>query len=127
MKDDVRKARLAKLLGMELPVEPTPQERQLAGTISREAEAVLLYTENRNAFQVKNCKVCDEKFAVNRSSIGYCSDICRGDALGAMGIAWDPNARTLADRWSVRTGGPEPLVIREKVLESNSRTFSRIH
>lgn len=120
MKDETRKKRaaekLAALFGLEAPVEPTKDERVNAATISREAEAVLLYVEDRNKFQTKPCKVCGLMFAVNRGSIGYCSDSCRKRALAALGLDWNPLSRTPEDRWGPMTGGPEPLVVPPSVL-----------
>lgn len=110
MKESIKQARLAALLGLEAPKEPTRTEREHAIQVSREAEAVIMYATTPQGFKERDCKTCGHRFAVNRASIAFCSDLCRREHLGSLGIDWDPN-RTPEDRWNFRTGGLEPLVV----------------
>jgi hypothetical protein len=117
VKRETKQRKLAELLGIEFPEPPTKQELEDKATASREAEAVLLYGASPKAFIQRECKNCGFVFAVDRSSIAYCSDDCRAHAiLRDWKIVWNPKARTLADRWGSQTGGPEPLVIPPLVL-----------
>lgn len=117
MKAEIKAARLAALFGLEAPKQQTLQEKREAATLSREAEAVVLYASNPVGFKRVNCKVCSKDFAVNRGNIALCSDECRKIHLGNLGLEWDPKGRTPEDRWSTQTGGPEPLVVPPPALE----------
>lgn len=117
MKSNKRKERLAALLGLEIKKPPTKEEIEAAGTISREADAVILFALDPKKFVQRECDNCGLVFAVSRTSIAVCSDTCRKHYLwNKYKIEWDPNARTLEDRWSASTGGPEPLIVPPLVL-----------
>ena len=117
MKAETKKARLAALLGIDLPKPKTKAEIQAAGTVSREAEAVILFGMHPKQFIQKECAQCGLVFAVNRTSIAVCSDECRKHYLWfKYKIVWDPNARSVEERWQPQTGGPEPLVVPPAVL-----------
>ena len=116
MRADTKKAKLAALLGIEIKKPPTAKELE-QGTISREAEGVIAFGNRTQRFTQRECIQCGGIFAVNRSNISCCSDICRKHHLEfKFGIVWDPNARTLEERWSAQTGGPEPLIVPARVL-----------
>lgn len=117
MSDEIRRKRLAELLGIEAPVEPTREQKMEAANRSREAEATLLYMENRAGFVKRACIQCKRMFAVNRVSIGYCGDKCRQIALMDRGLVWDPFAEDPKERWSTGRGGQEPLTVPPDVLE----------
>lgn len=119
MSDEIRKQRLAEALGIEYvpPVADTPEVKEAKALASREAEAVLLYTENPKKFVEKMCLECHRPFAVNRTSIGYCSDACRKVALEARGLIWNVSADDPKERWSSGRAGPEPLTVPPVVLE----------
>lgn len=85
------------------------QDKQIEA--SREAEAVLLYTSRPKTFQQKECGNCGGVFAVDRASVGYCSDSCRSHYLARLGIVWDWK-KPQEYRWQFQ----EPLVIRPQVL-----------
>lgn len=125
MKDDARKRKLAALFGMDVPKPPTKQQIIDKDSISREAEAALAYADDPKRMIQRECKQCGLVFAVNRSCIAYCSDVCRQHALSAMGIDWNPKSRTPEDRWSAQTGGREPLTVPPKVLELLKATIQQ--
>lgn len=115
MSDEIKKKRLAELLGMELPVEaPKLSKEQIksAQDISREAEAVLFYIFDSRKFIQRECTNCGYTFAVNRGNVGYCSDTCREHALAKIGISWDHN-KDQDERWDFR----EPLEVPPQVLK----------
>lgn len=112
MKDDKRKERLAALLGLELPAEPTPEEIEAKNLVSREAEAVLAYVENPSGFRERECNNCGRVFAVNLGHVAFCSDHCRQVALESKGIRWDPTKKAEA-RW----GGTVPLVVPAEAID----------
>lgn len=118
MKSEKRKSRLAELLGIDGPPPPPTKEELIArGTISREAEAVLAYASGEIKFVQRECKQCGFVFAVNRTSIAYCSDTCRQHAmLSDWKIVWDPNSRSPEERWSAQAGGAEPLIVPPSAL-----------
>lgn len=118
MKDSIKAQRLAALLGLEVPREPTKEERRTANFNSREAEAAILYREHPDGFKRVLCRVCHKSFAVNRTAISCCSDECRKAHLqDTFGLIWDPTGRTPEDRWRPDTGGVEPLLVPPVVLE----------
>lgn len=112
MKPETKRARMARLFGIELPPEPTREERLHQDNVSREAESVVAYYIEPKGFVNRLCKTCELEFAVNRANIAFCSDDCRGKYLReVMGLDWDATARTPEDRWAPQTGGREPLVV----------------
>lgn len=115
---DVKIARMAALFGLEAPKPVSPAEQRRKDSNSREAEAAILYIESPDKFLVVKCKTCSKSFGVNRANIAFCSDDCRSIYLNdVLGLEWDRNARTPADRWSYRTGGQEPLIVPPPLLE----------
>lgn len=117
MKAEAKAKRIAEMFGIEAPKKETPAEARRKAGISREAEAVVLYADNPSKFLQRECRICKGTFAVNRSHIAFCSDHCRGEYLnGELGLDWDPNARSPEERWTLRTGGPEPLIVPPHVL-----------
>lgn len=126
MKAETKRARIAALLGLEVPKPPTKEEIEAAGTISREAEAVALFLDNPKRFIQRECKNCGGVFAVNRGSISLCTDTCRQHWLETQfGLIWDPKARSLEERWSAQTGGPEPLIVPPTVLPLAQESLDR--
>lgn len=119
MKEQKKAERLAALFGIEAPKVPTGNELRESESVSREAEAVIAYFEAPAKFTERMCRICERIFAVNRGSIAFCSDTCRGVHIReVMGIVdWDPKQRTPEDRWSSQTGGPEPLLVPPPALE----------
>ena len=117
IKAEKKAERLAALFGLEAPKPPTAEELRRSGDMAREAEAVILFTEDRAKFIQRPCRVCLRVFAVNRSHISCCSDDCRGVRIAELGLEWDPKGRSPEERWSTQTGGPEPLVVPPTVLE----------
>ena len=78
----------------------------------------IAYMSEPKGFTQRPCRGCGKTFAVNRANISCCSDICRMDVLSNdYGLDLDITARTPAERWSVRTGGREPLTIEPPILE----------
>lgn len=115
MKAETKKAKLAELLGIEIPTEGKRTEQQ---TASREAEAVLAYYEDSSTFAEKMCKYCEQVFAVNRGCVAYCSDKCRTKALADIGIDWD-SAKPVEERWALYQGSKqtaEPLTVPPSAL-----------
>jgi hypothetical protein len=105
---------IAKLLGLELP---TAKSKAEATEISREAEAVLVYSETPEAFVSKTCKGCGLLFAHTPGAVGYCSDVCRAAALAKLGIKWDwlkPPERRWGLRWPLIIG-PRALAVLESL------------
>lgn len=110
--------KLAELLGMEVAPEEiiavasaqTPE--QAAIEVSREAEAVILFGQDRRKFLQKECNNCGGTFAVNRANVSCCSDRCRAKNLEKIGISWDWSKNSEL-RWDFR----EPLVVSPSVLE----------
>jgi hypothetical protein len=118
MKQETKQARLAALLGIEMPKPVSPREKLRQANISREAEAVILYAESPSLFLRKFCRICKRDFAVNRSHIAFCSDDCRSIHLNdVIGLEWDPMARTVEERWAHQTGGLEPLIVPPMTLQ----------
>jgi len=114
MKDEIKQARLAALLGLteHIPVPKTPLEKEREVAISREIESVISYLHEPKGFVQVDCKLCHRTFAVNRGNISLCSDHCRVSYLSEVfGIDVDYTARTPEDRWSQSTGGREPLIV----------------
>lgn len=108
---------MAELLGLEIKQPPTKEELLEAANTSREAEGVIAFGNRSQRFIQRECVQCGGVFAVNRSNIACCSDTCRQHhLLHKFGLEWDPSARSLEDRWSVQTGGPEPLVVPPSIL-----------
>lgn len=112
MKDEKRKERLAALLGLELPPEPTQEEIDEKNQISREAEAVIAYVENPKGFREQECNNCGRLFAVNLGHVAFCSDHCRKVTLESKGIYWNPNKRP-EERW-----GTVPLVVPPEAMDT---------
>lgn len=118
MKAEKKAERLAALFGLEAPKPPTDTEVRNATTASREAEATILYFEDRTKFIERMCRICERVFAVNRSNIAFCSDDCRAVHIReVVGIDdWNPTGRSPEERWSYQTGGREPLIVPPAVL-----------
>lgn len=132
MKAETKKARIAALLGIELPKPPTKEELEDATQVSREMEAVIAFGNRSQKMVQRECVNCGGIFAVNRSSISCCSDTCRQHyLLHNFGLEVDLKARTPEDRWSMSTGGPEPLIVPPAVLplvlESQTRIPDQTH
>lgn len=112
MKNDKKAERLAALFGIEAPKKPTASQIRRSADVSREAEAVILFADQPDKFLQRPCGICGHTFAVNRSHIKFCSDVCRSEHINnVLGLDWDPTGRTVEDRWNIRTGGPEPLIV----------------
>lgn len=112
MKAETKAAKIAAMFGLEAPKPLTDKERWQKEAVSREAEAVSLYHEDRSKFIQRMCRICDRMFAVNRAHIAFCSDDCRSVHLNdVVGLEWDPNGRSPAERWANQTGGSEPLIV----------------
>jgi hypothetical protein len=105
---DKKKERLAALLGIELPKDPTFEDDEA----SREAEAVVAFYETPKLFTERMCKHCERVFAVNRACVAYCSDTCRKKALLDIGIEWDAT-RPPEERWENKM----PLTVPPSALE----------
>lgn len=118
MRAETRAAKVAALFGLEPPKAPSPAELRRKANVSREAEAVILYSEERSKFLEKMCKVCQRIFAVNRSHIAFCSDDCRSVHINdVLGLEWSPTGRSPEERWTPQTGGLEPLIVPPVALE----------
>lgn len=117
MKADKRAERLAKLLGLDVPVKPTAEQLRQKDNVSREMEAVLAYADNPKGFLLRQCKRCDRSFGVNRANIAFCSDDCRVRSLHDRGLLVNLDARTPEERWASATGGREPLIVPPSALE----------
>ena len=114
MKADKIEERLAKLLGLEdkleelKPREATAEEK----TASHEAEAVISFLRDPDRFKIKTCGQCENTFAVDYPSVGFCSDRCRKVHLHELGIEWDPS-KSPYERWQGRV----PLTVPPQALE----------
>lgn len=113
MKEEKYRERLAALLGIQVPPEPTPEEIRENESKSREAEAVIAFVENPNGFKERDCNNCGKQFAVNRANVAYCSDHCRKVALESKGLRWNPE-KTPEERWGVN----EPLTVSPQAYEA---------
>lgn len=100
-------------LTLELPDTTTLEAAR------READSVLLYIENPNAFREAECRECRRYFATNYGSVACCSDNCRRAGLRKIGIEWNPT-KTQAERWAGNIPlvvPPDALPLAKKVLE----------
>lgn len=125
MRPDKKRARaknkLAELLGIEAPDNPTgPTAARIRDDNSREAEAVLDFLVNPKHYRNKECRHCGKSFTVNRANVALCSDYCREKELAAVGITWRWD-RTPDQRWYYAYDGDprstEPLVIGPEATE----------
>jgi hypothetical protein len=101
--EDKKKARaaakLAALLGMDVPTGQQATAKERPGAASREAEATLLYIDNKGAgFVEKVCERCPETFAASSPWVRFCSDPCRKADAWDKGIEWDPG-KPYTSRW----------------------------
>lgn len=97
MKSNLEKMlQLASESGFEVPEQFKEIE-----TTRREADATILFLENRNSFREVRCKQCLHMFAVDYQSVAMCSDRCRIDFLHNIGIEWNP-LKTQNERWAGR-------------------------
>jgi hypothetical protein len=95
-----QQAKLAELLGISAPTGPEAVANERPGAASREAEATLLYIDNKGAgFVHKECARCGEEFAANINWVRFCSDPCRKADAWDKGIKWDP-AKPYTERWA---------------------------
>lgn len=118
MKAETKAAKIAAMFGLEAPKKASPNELRRQANHSREAEAVILYHEDRTKFQEKVCRICNRIFAVNRSHIAFCSDDCRSVHINdVLGLEWSPTGRSPEERWTPQTGGLEPLIVPPVALE----------
>lgn len=138
MKDETKKRKLAELLGIEVPKEPTKEERQASEDASFEQQAVIFFLENPLAFKKRVCLQCEREFMVNRRFVAVCSERCTINYLAERGLSYDttrePNERWLRvrvvgmnkqgeyiveetpqTRWDYLGG--EPMIIGPDVLE----------
>ena len=111
MSDEIRKKRLAELLGMDVP-EPEAPPGIEDDTNSREAEGVIAYFQTPQLFKEIECAECGKPFAVNRANVSRCSDHCRARYLESIGIIWD-KTKPPHERWDMK----EPLVVPPPALE----------
>lgn len=111
MKDDKRRERLAKLLGIDTSNLPTNTIGESADEISREADAVYYYVTKPEAFVQKECRQCGLVFLTNQRTVGLCSDRCRQKWLHTIGIEWD-RTKSQQERW----GMVLPLVVQPHAL-----------
>lgn len=81
-------------------------------TSRREADAAILFIENRNVFREVHCKQCSRLFAVDYQSVAMCSDNCRIEFLRNLGIEWNP-LKTQNERWAGRI----PLTVPPAAIE----------
>ena len=70
-------------------------------TTRREADAFILYMENRQSFREVQCKQCHNHFAVDYQSVAMCSDKCRIEFLRNIGVEWNP-LKSQSERWAGR-------------------------
>lgn len=118
MRAETKAAKIAAMFGLEVPKPPSKKEQWRREAVSREAEAVILFHEDRDKFLQRECRICKRQFAVNRAHIAFCSDDCRSVHLNdVVGLEWDPNGRSPAERWASQTGGSEPLIVPPPALE----------
>lgn len=80
------------VLRLQEPLRETPEEK------SREAEAILGFTEDPSKYVQKICKHCKEAFATNYKFVAFCSNFCRSNNLKRLGLDWRPE-RTAEERW----------------------------
>ena len=78
-----------------------PEELKEIETARREADALILYRENRQSFREVRCKQCYRQFAVDYQSVAMCSDKCRIAFLRNIGIEWNP-LKSQSERWAGR-------------------------
>lgn len=113
-------AKAAAAYGIEMPKQLGPSTATRRADVSREAEAVLAYKANPEAFTEKNCTHCGKRFAVNRARVSNCSVECVAKELAAIGIDWDWS-KPMESRWGLRHRDDkiqdEPLIITEQPLD----------
>lgn len=109
-KEEKAKAKLAALLGIDMPEQKSAVEEH---DIKMEAEAALEYIENPRTFTHKECKLCGRTFATRGAPVAYCSNDCRIKTFEQrLGIRWSPDRRP-EDRWGFMG---EPLVVSPEAL-----------
>lgn len=93
-----------------------------------EAESVLFFFEYRGTgishFKDRKCKWCGDPFMHTHMGVGYCSDSCRKEAIEAVGGAYNPEGKTMAERWGGRIRkiiGPEAKEMLDQWLEINPK------
>lgn len=85
--------------------EAAPVYQEAEQRINLEAEAVLFFIENlgrTNHFNAVVCHWCGDVFRTTYIGVGYCREVCRKAALEAVGLVWNPEGRTDAERWGNR-------------------------
>jgi hypothetical protein len=107
--------------GIKAPEVMTgPSAATRRDNISREAEAVLAYKENPEAFTERTCTHCGKRFAVNRARVANCSVECVAKELEGIGIKFDWS-KPPEQRWGLRYREDklqdEPLIITEQPLD----------
>ena len=73
----------------------------------RTCEAVLQMVHQPKTMMTKMCNQCHLNFATNYVGVAYCSDSCRVAAAAAIGLVYDPKAKSEEQRW----GGEPPNVV----------------
>lgn len=93
------------------------------GVNYRSEDAIVIFANHPPHFKPGKCKNCDKTFAVNKKSVGFCSNECRKEEWRRkMGIPWA--AVSTHDVWE----GDPPLIITPEqlqTLENVTRWFIR--
>lgn len=91
-----------------------------------EAESVLFFIEMRGSglkhFKDRLCKWCKTPFAHTYMGVGYCSDRCRKEAIEAVGGSYNPEGKSMHERWGGRIRkviGPEAKEMLDQWVEIN--------
>lgn len=113
-KQERHNKRLAELLGIKPEEVASLRSKDNADTITREAQAVLLFIEKPEAFISKKCDECHQPFLTTYQFVSVCSTDCRIKSLEKIGIDWNP-LHTPEERWK-RSKIPTEYSIPPKAL-----------
>lgn len=132
MKEETRLAKLAELLGIKTEVEVHVEKKNNRNKIIevpeseidsfRAAQGVLYFLQAPELFTARLCKwrECQQPFAVSRQFVAYCSYTCLKDSLADIGIDWNRDGKTDAEKIEITINtvweGQEPIWIREPHL-----------
>lgn len=138
MKKETRLNKLAELLGIKTEVEVHVEKSNNRNKYIevpedkiqdlRTAQGVIYFLQAPELFSMKICKwrECQQPFAVSRQFIAFCSYTCIKDSLADIGIDWNRNDTSDAEKIEMTINtvyeGQEPIWLREPIL-SKLRTL----
>jgi hypothetical protein len=132
MKEETRLAKLAELLGIKTEVEVHIEKKSNRNKVIeiseeeiqefRAVQGVVYFLRAPELFKARLCswRECGQPFAVSRQFVSVCSYTCLKDSLADLGIDWNRDGNTDAEKILLTIDGvwegQEPLWIREPLL-----------